>query len=159
MGTTEFEALSKPGRPGAEEVDAVRARELARLLDEALKPEQTLAPLATLRFSDALVGTACGHCSPATVSNWRAGRRSPNEQAADRLDQLRVVVSYLVRNLADYFEQPGEVARLWLTKRREWPPESLPRRAVDQLAESQFEVVYRRAEQFIHRLHGRPELH
>jgi transcriptional regulator with XRE-family HTH domain len=152
------ESGRRPGRPRADEVDARRADELAARLESPLGPVEVLEMLSLLRFSDSFVAAACGRYTPATVSNWRSGRRSPNEEAVDRLDQLRVLVSYLTRGLIEYADEPAAAARTWLKARRSWPGHRLPERPIDLLGAGHFASVYEQAQLFVQRLHGRPDI-
>ncbi len=91
------------------------ATEHAQLLERfsnPLPPARLIDLLRQVGVTREMVKKATGAKSTEVVANWAAGRTAPRSQHLERLDRLRVVVSYLLQT--DALEGEDSVIAMWL---------------------------------------------
>lgn len=92
-----------------------RQHERARLLEQfssPTAPARLITQLKGVGVTREMIATATGAKSAEVISNWVAERSAPRSQHFERMDCLRVIVSYLLQTNA--FDGEGLAIPMWL---------------------------------------------
>jgi hypothetical protein len=86
--------------------------QLLEQLSSPVPPSALIDLLRQIEVTRAMIQIATGAKSIGVVSNWAAGRSAPRPEHFERLDSLRVVVSFLLRTNA--LDDDGLAIAMWL---------------------------------------------